>query len=81
MADKMRNPYLRAAAVSAGMIAAHAYAQSTVTLYGIVYTVASYGHATGENGAGSAQAVIGSMDIDAGKRSQAIVTVGLRHRF
>ncbi|RQR35466.1 porin [Burkholderia sp. Bp9143] len=46
-----------------------------------VYAVASYGHATGENGAGAAQAVIGSTDIDAGKRSQAIATVGLRHRF
>ncbi|RQR32360.1 porin [Burkholderia sp. Bp9143] len=46
-----------------------------------IYTVASYGRATGQNGAGAAQAVIGSMDIDAGKRSQAIVTAGLRHRF
>ncbi|MBN3787327.1 porin [Burkholderia sp. Ac-20353] len=46
-----------------------------------VYAVASYGHASGENGAGSAQAVIGSIDVDAGKSSQAIVTVGLRHRF
>ncbi|VVE54896.1 porin [Pandoraea terrae] len=46
-----------------------------------VYTVASYGHATGQNGAGPAQAVIGSIDVNAGKNSQAIVTVGLRHRF
>ncbi|WP_321803527.1 porin [Burkholderia sp. BCC1988] len=46
-----------------------------------IYTVASYGHATGQNGSGAAQAVIGSIDVDAGKSSQAIVTVGLRHRF
>ncbi|RQR24032.1 porin [Burkholderia sp. Bp9142] len=46
-----------------------------------IYTVASYGHATGQSGAGAAQAVIGSMDIDAGKSAQVIVTVGLRHRF
>jgi predicted porin len=46
-----------------------------------VYAVASYGHATGQNGAGPAQAVIGSIDVDAGKSSQAIATVGLRHRF
>lgn len=46
-----------------------------------VYAVASYGHASGENGAGPAQAVIGSTDIDAGKHYQVIATVGLRHRF
>lgn len=46
-----------------------------------VYSVVSYGHASGQNGAGTAQAVIGSLDIDSGKSSQVIATVGLRHRF
>lgn len=46
-----------------------------------VYGVASYGHASGSNGAGTAQAVIGSSDIDAGKNAQALFVVGLRHRF
>ncbi|RZF23800.1 porin [Paraburkholderia sp. UYCP14C] len=46
-----------------------------------VYSVVSYGHASGQNGAGQAQAVIGSLDIDSGKNSQVIATVGLRHRF
>ncbi|WP_322047908.1 porin [Paraburkholderia sp. J67] len=46
-----------------------------------VYGVISYAHASGTNGAGAAQAVIGSMDIDSGKSSQAIATIGLRHKF
>jgi predicted porin len=46
-----------------------------------IYTVASYAHATGQNGTGPAQAVIGSLDVDSGKSTQAIVTVGLRHKF
>lgn len=45
------------------------------------YAWAAYTHATGQNGAGSAQAVIGSTDIDSGKSSQANLTVGIRHRF
>jgi predicted porin len=46
-----------------------------------VYSVVAYGHATGTDGTGVAQAVIGSEDINAGKPSQVIATVGLRHKF
>jgi predicted porin len=46
-----------------------------------VYSVVAYGHATGTDGEGVAQAVIGSEDIDAGRASQVIATVGLRHKF
>jgi predicted porin len=46
-----------------------------------VYSVVAYGHATGTDGTGVAQAVIGSEDINAGKASQVIATVGIRHRF
>ncbi|MPW20421.1 Porin Gram-negative type [Paraburkholderia piptadeniae] len=46
-----------------------------------VYAVAGYTHASGQNGLGEAQAVVGSYDIDSGKTSQAITVVGLRHRF
>jgi predicted porin len=46
-----------------------------------VYSVVSYHHANGQYGAGQAHAVIGSLDVDSGKNSQMIATVGLRHRF
>ena len=46
-----------------------------------VYGVAAYALASGQNGAGSAQAVIGSNDVDSGSNKQALVTVGLRHKF
>lgn len=46
-----------------------------------IYVVAAYSHAIGQNGAGQAQAVIGSEDIDAGKPTQELVTIGLRHKF
>ncbi|BAO88304.1 porin [Caballeronia cordobensis] len=46
-----------------------------------VYGVVAYAHATGTDGKGVAQAVIGSEDIDAGKPSQVIATVGIRHKF
>jgi predicted porin len=46
-----------------------------------IYGVVAYGHASGQDGLGTAQAVIGSWDIDSGKSSQAMVTVGFRHRF
>ncbi|MBN3754336.1 porin [Paraburkholderia sp. Tr-20389] len=46
-----------------------------------VYAIAGYTHASGQNGAGEAQAVVGSYDIDAGKSSQVITVVGLRHSF
>ncbi|HKR38832.1 MAG TPA: porin [Paraburkholderia sp.] len=45
------------------------------------YAVGGYGHASGENGEGTAQAVIGSTEIDSGKSSQAILMIGMRHRF
>ncbi|KVK75957.1 porin [Burkholderia cepacia] len=46
-----------------------------------VYGVAAYAHATGQNGKGAAQAVIGSNNVDSGSSKQALVVVGLRHRF
>ncbi|MEX3815320.1 porin [Paraburkholderia sp. BR13439] len=46
-----------------------------------VYAIAAYAHASGQNGAGTAQAVIGSNDVDSGSNKQALVTVGLRHKF
>ncbi|MXN76051.1 porin [Burkholderia sp. 4701] len=45
------------------------------------YAVAAYAHAMGSNGAGAAQAVIGSVDVDAGSNKQALVVVGMRHKF
>ncbi|MEN2474797.1 porin [Burkholderia sp. GS2Y] len=46
-----------------------------------LYAVAAYAHATGENGAGLAQAVIGSSAIDSGADKQAMVIIGMRHKF
>jgi predicted porin len=46
-----------------------------------VYATAGYTHASGQNGLGAAQAVIGSYDIDSGKQAQAIVIVGMRQKF
>jgi len=46
-----------------------------------VYATVGYTHASGQNGVGAAQAVIGSYDIDAGASSQAIGIVGMRHKF
>jgi predicted porin len=46
-----------------------------------IYGVVAYNHATGSNGTGTAQAVVGSIDVDSGKNSQAIATIGLRHKF
>ncbi|MBE2966610.1 porin [Burkholderia cepacia] len=46
-----------------------------------VYGVAAYAHASGQNGKGAAQAVIGSNNVDSGSSKQALVVVGLRHRF
>ncbi|MFB9125807.1 porin [Paraburkholderia dipogonis] len=46
-----------------------------------VYGVLAYAHATGQNGTGAAQAVIGSTDIDSGSNNQALALVGIRHRF
>ncbi|WP_233857650.1 porin [Paraburkholderia sp. HD33-4] len=46
-----------------------------------MYAIASYALASGQNGAGQAQAVIGSNDVDSGSNKQALVTIGLRHKF
>lgn len=45
------------------------------------YAVAAYARARGNNGSGTAQAVIGSADVDSGADSQGLVVVGLRHKF
>jgi predicted porin len=46
-----------------------------------VYGYLAYGRASGQNGAGAAQMVLGSWDIDAGKPSQGMIWAGIRHRF
>ncbi|MDR5799121.1 MULTISPECIES: porin [Caballeronia] len=46
-----------------------------------VYCQLAYQRASGENGQGPAQAVIGSLVVDSGKSSQGLVTLGLRHKF
>lgn len=46
-----------------------------------LYGIAAYAHASGHNGTGPAQAVIGSVDVDSGANSQALVVVGIRHKF
>jgi predicted porin len=45
------------------------------------YGIFAYTHAKGSNGAGAAQAVIGSVNVDAGRRNQALASIGIRHRF
>ena len=46
-----------------------------------VYVSLGYGHASGTNGAGKAQAVIADTYPDAGNSSQEIVIAGIRHKF
>jgi predicted porin len=46
-----------------------------------LYGIAAYAHASGHNGTGPAQAVIVSVDVDSGANSQALVVVGIRHKF
>jgi predicted porin len=46
-----------------------------------IYASAGYGHASGQNGAGKAQAVIADTYADAGSATQEIVMLGIRHRF
>jgi predicted porin len=46
-----------------------------------IYATAAYQHASGSNGAGDAQAVVGSFDIESGANYQVIGIVGLRHKF
>jgi predicted porin len=46
-----------------------------------LYGTMSYGHASGNNGSGVAQAVISDAYVDGGKATQELVIVGIRHRF
>lgn len=46
-----------------------------------VYGIVAYTHASGSNGQGAAQAVIGSVNVNSGNSSQTLATIGLRHRF
>lgn len=46
-----------------------------------LYASASYGHASGNNGAGVAQAVIADSYAVAGNASQELFMIGIRHRF
>jgi predicted porin len=46
-----------------------------------VYVLGGYQHALGENGQGAAEASIGSFGFAAGKSTQEMAAVGLRHRF
>ncbi|KVZ34103.1 hypothetical protein WL13_01170 [Burkholderia ubonensis] len=46
-----------------------------------LYAMVGYAHATGLNGSGVAQAVVGATGVDAGGPSQLRVNAGLRHRF
>lgn len=45
------------------------------------YAATSYGHASGTNGSGIAQAVIADSYAAAGKATQELVMIGIRHRF
>ncbi|MDR5822460.1 porin [Caballeronia sp. LZ043] len=45
------------------------------------YAVVGYTHASGSNGAGAAQAVVGAYDINSGKNSQVLAIVGIKHVF
>ncbi|SOE91795.1 Outer membrane protein (porin) [Burkholderia sp. D7] len=46
-----------------------------------IYLSVGYTHATGKNGLGNAQAVIGPSDIDSGKSTQELVMLGIKHKF
>lgn len=46
-----------------------------------LYAIAAYGHASGANGLGPAQAVIADTVVGPGKDSQELVILGIRHRF
>jgi predicted porin len=46
-----------------------------------LYAIAAYGHASGNNGAGSARAVISDGYAAAGSGSQQVAIVGIRHKF
>ena len=46
-----------------------------------LYGTMSYGHASGSNGLGAAQAVISDAFVDGGKSTQELAIAGIRHRF
>jgi predicted porin len=46
-----------------------------------VYGIIGYNHASGNNGAGVAQAVTGAFDINSGRSSQILAMAGIKHRF
>jgi predicted porin len=46
-----------------------------------VYALAGYQHALGQNGQGAAEASIGSFGFAAGKSTQEMAAIGVRHRF
>lgn len=46
-----------------------------------LYAAGGYTHASGQNGQGTAQAIVGSFDIVSGKSSQALVVFGVRQKF
>ena len=46
-----------------------------------LYAIVAYGHASGKNGLGNAQAVIADTVVAAGNASQELVILGIRHRF
>lgn len=45
------------------------------------YAIAGYQHASGQNGFGTAQAVIGSYDVNSGASYQVLAVAGIRHKF
>ncbi|WP_321791823.1 porin [Caballeronia sp. J97] len=45
------------------------------------YAIAGYQHASGQNGLGAAQAVIGSYDVNSGASYQVLAVAGIRHKF
>jgi predicted porin len=46
-----------------------------------VYAMAGYQHAMGQNGQGAAEASIGSFGFAAGKSTQEMAAIGIRHKF
>ena len=46
-----------------------------------LFLIAAYQHASGQNGLGAAQAVIGSYDVNSGANYQVLTVAGIRHRF
>lgn len=46
-----------------------------------LFAIAAYQHASGQNGLGAAEAVIGSYDVNSGANYQVLAVAGIRHRF